>query len=345
MYCLEKLQRELAYFFDMDLRELPKVESLLAGAGYTQIRKGNDIIEIDSALKLESQAGKEASAEPPAQKSLFDAHADTPSLRADENGAAKQGEAEASLVIHKTNTQEPTAPKVDSSVEPTPPKDTLESTSNPPPSQPPQAQRLRESLQIPLTDDRGLQSLAFGRVGSDAEIMEQVLIPQARNAYRKGTSQNKLEAAARNTLKKHRQALEQSLNITPIKEFGTNYAEHYHSGQSAIQKLLLERNGQVAGAFYRKELGDIDLVWGDSNFGLAHILQERTKQQGDEKALKFISHLSENIEKGQIVELEKGRVGIKTDLTTIILDKKENNNFVLTAFRDRNNKKELESLI
>ena len=50
MYCLEKLQRELAYFFDMDLRELPKVESLLAEAGYTQIRKGDDIIEIDLAL-------------------------------------------------------------------------------------------------------------------------------------------------------------------------------------------------------------------------------------------------------------------------------------------------------
>lgn len=50
MYCLDKLQRELAYFFDMDLRELPKVASLLAEAGYTQIRKGDDIIEIDSAL-------------------------------------------------------------------------------------------------------------------------------------------------------------------------------------------------------------------------------------------------------------------------------------------------------
>ncbi|MCR2114331.1 hypothetical protein CUPS4064_09310, partial [Campylobacter upsaliensis] len=85
-------------------------------------------------------------------------------------------------------------------------------------------------------------------------------------------------------------------------------------------------------------------VWGDENFGLRHILERRAKQWGEEKALKFISHLSENIEKGQIVELEKGRVGIKTDLTTIILDKKENNNFVLTAFRDRNNKKELESL-
>ncbi|EPS9404494.1 PBECR2 nuclease fold domain-containing protein, partial [Campylobacter upsaliensis] len=73
-------------------------------------------------------------------------------------------------------------------------------------------------------------------------------------------------------------------------------------------------------------------------------IEQRTKQWGEEKALKFISHLNENIEKGQIVEVQKGRAAIKTDLTTIILDKKENNNFVLTAFRDRNNKKELESL-
>ncbi|EAH5677333.1 hypothetical protein EAJ29_08965, partial [Campylobacter upsaliensis] len=97
-------------------------------------------------------------------------------------------------------------------------------------------------------------------------------------------------------------------------------------------------------AFYKEGLGEIDLVWGDENFGLRHILEQRTKQWGEEKALKFISHLNENIEKGQIVEVQKGRAAIKTDLTTIILDKKENNNFVLTAFRDRNNKKELESL-
>ncbi|ELM6780634.1 hypothetical protein Q2X75_001749, partial [Campylobacter upsaliensis] len=97
------------------------------------------------------------------------------------------------------------------------------------------------------------------------------------------------------------------------------------------------------GAFYKEGLGEIDLVWGDENFGLRHIIEQRTKQWGEEKALKFISHLNENIEKGQIVEVQKGRAAIKTDLTTIILDKKENN-FVLTAFRDRNNKKELESL-
>ena len=154
----------------------------------------------------------------------------------------------------------------------------------------------------------------------------------------------------------YRKMLEQDLNLTPAKEFGANYAEYYRDGVGAIQKLINEAQahkqsgakgeykGQVSGAFYRKELGDIDLVWGDSNFGLAHILQERTKQWGEEKALRFISHLSENIQKGHIVEVEKGRIGIKTELTTIILDKKDGNNFVITAFRDSGNKKELESL-
>ncbi|ELY0805358.1 hypothetical protein SLM93_001353 [Campylobacter upsaliensis] len=129
----------------------------------------------------------------------------------------------------------------------------------------------------------------------------------------------------------------------PLKdEFGVNFEGF--KGKEAIEKLLEEQRGQVKGAFYKEGLGEIDLVWGDENFGLRHIIEQRAKQWGEEKALKFISHLNENIEKGQIVEVQKGRAAIKTDLTTIILDKKENNNFVLTAFRDRNNKKELESL-
>ena len=41
-------------------------------------------------------------------------------------------------------------------------------------------------------------------------------------------------------LKSIREDIEILYNIKPIKEFGTNYAEHYHSGESAIQKLLAE---------------------------------------------------------------------------------------------------------
>ncbi|MCI7410378.1 MAG: hypothetical protein MSS67_01485, partial [Helicobacter bilis] len=95
-------------------------------------------------------------------------------------------------------------------------------------------------------------------------------------------------------LKSIREDIEILYDIKPIKEFGTNYAEHYHSGESAIQKLINEAQahkesgakgeykGQVAGAFHRKELGDIDLVWGEvkgkgknaKGYGLAKIIQD-----------------------------------------------------------------------
>ena len=76
-------------------------------------------------------------------------------------------------------------------------------------------------------------------------------------------------------------------NTQPLKEFGTNYAEFYRDGQGAVKKLLAEKQGQVAGAFYRQDLGDIDLIWGKSSgandkgaYGLAHIIDKH----GDEFA-------------------------------------------------------------
>ena len=40
--------------------------------------------------------------------------------------------------------------------------------------------------------------------------------------------------------KENRAYIEQTLNIKPMKEFGTNYAKHYHSGETAIAKLISE---------------------------------------------------------------------------------------------------------
>ncbi|EJB37189.1 hypothetical protein HPNQ4161_0968 [Helicobacter pylori NQ4161] len=64
---------------------------------------------------------------------------------------------------------------------------------------------------------------------------------------------------------------------TPLKEFGTNYPEFALKPKEALEKLLEEKNGQVAGAAYREDLGGIDFVWGtpktkDSvGYGLAHV--------------------------------------------------------------------------
>ncbi|RDU51339.1 hypothetical protein CQA49_09715, partial [Helicobacter sp. MIT 00-7814] len=86
------------------------------------------------------------------------------------------------------------------------------------------------------------------------------------------------ETIANEQIKRLREHIESTLNITPIKDFGTNYAEFYHDGKGAVKKLLQEKQGQVVGAYERKDLGDIDLVWGEYNketqkgFGLSKIL-------------------------------------------------------------------------
>ncbi|EAK0962805.1 hypothetical protein A0Z00_07725, partial [Campylobacter upsaliensis] len=185
--------------------------------------------------------------------------------------------------------------------------------------------------------DEFMQNLDTFNAEKEAKLAK-IREEQARINAIKTAQENAYNAQEANNLKDILEAEEKPLKD----EFGVNFEGF--KGKEAIEKLLEEQRGQVKGAFYKEGLGEIDLVWGDENFGLRHILEQRTKQWGEEKALKFISHLNENIEKGQIVEVQKGRAAIKTDLTTIILDKKENNNFVLTAFRDRNNKKELESL-
>ncbi|HEC1543250.1 TPA: hypothetical protein R1X41_001650, partial [Campylobacter upsaliensis] len=196
--------------------------------------------------------------------------------------------------------------------------------------------RLIEKFMQNLEDFNAEKEAKLARIREEEELQRAQELKRQEAIYKAQEAIYKAQEA--NNLKDILEAEE-----SPLKEdFGVNFEGF--KGKEAVLKLLSERKGQVAGAFYKEGLGEIDLVWGDENFGLRHILEQRTKQWGEEKALKFISHLNENIEKGQIVEVQKGRAAIKTDLTTIILDKKENNNFVLTAFRDRNNKKELESL-
>ncbi|ELH5789737.1 hypothetical protein Q9X32_001257, partial [Campylobacter jejuni] len=124
--------------------------------------------------------------------------------------------------------------------------------------------------------------------------------------------------------------IEQELNIQPLKEFGENYAEYYHDGKGALQKLLIEKQGQVAGAFHRKDLGDIDLVWGDGNFGLSHIVNRReedfikqglNKIEAKNKALNFIKEIENIINNGNVkkgnnrafIEVKNSRVMVALD--------------------------------
>ena len=57
------------------------------------------------------------------------------------------------------------------------------------------------------------------------------------------------------------------------------------TGINAIRKLLKEKQGHVKKAFYRKDIGYIDLFWGDSSAGLSHIVSQRRKDNMDVQQL------------------------------------------------------------
>ncbi|WRF08861.1 DUF3519 domain-containing protein [Helicobacter pylori] len=111
--------------------------------------------------------------------------------------------------------------------------------------------------------------------------------------------------------------------ITPLKEFGKNYPEFALKPKEALEKLLQEKNGQVAGAAYREDLGGIDLVWGtpkskDSvGYGLAHIIERREQQaiakglneaEAKEYAVNIVKSIPEVLEKGSKGTDHLGRV-------------------------------------
>ncbi len=101
-------------------------------------------------------------------------------------------------------------------------------------------------------------------------------------------------------------------------EWGNNYSEFKGDGLGAINKLLETKKGFVAGAFHKEGLGDIDLVWGNKDYGLEHILKRREEQaiskkglnetEAKEYALSVVKTIPEVIEKGSKGTDHLGRV-------------------------------------
>ncbi|WP_367960329.1 DUF3519 domain-containing protein, partial [Helicobacter acinonychis] len=142
--------------------------------------------------------------------------------------------------------------------------------------------------------------------------------------------------------------------ITPLKEFGKNYPEFALRPKEALEKLLQEKNGQVAGAFYRDDLGGIDFVWGNKDYGLEHILKRREEQaigkglneaEAKEYALNIAKTIPEVIDKGVKVE-QNGRVAI--EYQNIRVGLKDNwkgeklpNHWIITGYEKTENSESL----
>ncbi|AFH99767.1 hypothetical protein HPSH169_05505 [Helicobacter pylori Shi169] len=153
--------------------------------------------------------------------------------------------------------------------------------------------------------------------------------------------------------------------ITPLKEFGKNYPEFALKPKEALEKLLQEKNGQVAGTAYRDDLGGIDFVWGkpktkDSNgYGLAHILEKREKQykelgltteQAKERTNELLKEIPNILQKGFKEGDMPGYAAIVLNNSKVILskfkgDNELKNHYMITSFEmDEKVLRELETI-
>ncbi|AEN17244.1 hypothetical protein HPSNT_05545 [Helicobacter pylori SNT49] len=165
--------------------------------------------------------------------------------------------------------------------------------------------------------------------------------------------------SAKENITKQDKALQHA--ITPLKEFGTNYPEFTLKPKEALEKLLQEKNGQVAGAAYRDDLGGVDFVWGKDGkdgYGLAHILEKREKQytrlglnaeQIKERTDELLKSIPEVIENGTLFKDDLGRVSVELNNIRVGLkntwdNNNLNNHFVVTSYeRDEKALRELET--
>ena len=104
--------------------------------------------------------------------------------------------------------------------------------------------------------------------------------------------------------------------------FGRNYFKYAGKPKEAIDFLLKERNGQVKGAWERKDIGKIDIVYGNDNKGLKHIVKRHIEEQND-----FLSQddmaekISDILKNGALSKTKKGRLLLEKDGYIAILNK------------------------
>ncbi|MGL2806229.1 DUF3519 domain-containing protein [Helicobacter pylori] len=103
-------------------------------------------------------------------------------------------------------------------------------------------------------------------------------------------------------------------------EWGENYNEFKGDSLGAINNLLETKKGFVAGAFYKEGLGDIDLVWGNKDYGLEHIFIRResdaidkglSKEEAKKYALEIINNIPDIISNGKLSKDGLGRLSIE----------------------------------
>ena len=113
-----------------------------------------------------------------------------------------------------------------------------------------------------------------------------------------------------------------------------------YKGKDAVNKLYKEKCGHVKNAFFRHDIGMIDLVWGNDDFGLNHIINRR-KEQGID-TYSFIQDITDCVEKGSFrKENKRGNFELMHKNKIAVISPRLCGNktlYLLTAFKTHSKK-------
>ena len=130
--------------------------------------------------------------------------------------------------------------------------------------------------------------------------------------------------------------------------FGNIYNQFKGKVKEAFNFLMHHKSGDLLGVFHRDDVGDIDLVWGDENMGLAHILGKHVGEGKDFETPDDAVNMIENvINNGSIMQETPNRYVVTLDGFRVGIRKEfdgEKKNWIVTAI-DYNRSKEEKGIV
>lgn len=122
--------------------------------------------------------------------------------------------------------------------------------------------------------------------------------------------------------------------------FGCVYEDFRGKPKEAFWFLIDHQEGDLRGVFKRAECGDIDLVWGDENCGVCHILLKHINKKDFPTVTAMIERITDLIINGTTSSLNTDVLVIRKQGYSVIIrrnyrqegKKPEPKNWVLTAY-------------
>lgn len=122
--------------------------------------------------------------------------------------------------------------------------------------------------------------------------------------------------------------------------FGDIYDDFKGRPKEAFWFLIDHQEGDLQGVFFRKGIGEIDLVWGDESCGVCHILLKHINDKDFPTVNHMIQSISDIVKNGHSCQENPDVAVLKKDGFIVVIRKNyrikgkkpESKNWILTAY-------------